>query len=122
MTAIHDSTDVLDLRITPGVREVTSEDGAVLLDIEQGICFSLNPVGLKIWDLLKKKSSLDQIVDALAAEFLVPRDELRSDASEFIESLHAKHLLERADEPKPPKPGFLNSLLRRLHSARTARA
>jgi hypothetical protein len=122
MTTIHDSTDITDLTITPGVREVTSEDGAVLLDIEQGICFSLNPVGLKIWDLLKKKSSLDQIVDTLGAEFPVPRDELRSDASAFIESLQAKHLLQRADEPELRKPGFLGSLLRRFHSARTARA
>jgi len=119
MTAIHDSTDVLDLTITPGVREVTSEDGAVLLDIEQGICFSLNPVGLKIWDLLKKKSSLDQIVDALAAEFPVARDQLRSDASEFIESLRGKHLLGRADETGSRKPGFISRLLRRSRFART---
>ena len=43
-----------DIVIAPGVRETASEDGAVLLDIEQGICFSLNPVGLKIWELLEE--------------------------------------------------------------------
>ena len=59
--------------IAPGVRETASEDGAVLLDIEQGICFSLNPVGLRIWELLKKRCSLDQIADALGQEFSVPR-------------------------------------------------
>ena len=45
-----------DVVIAPSVRETASEDGAVLLDIEQGICFSLNPVGLKIWELLKNAS------------------------------------------------------------------
>ena len=37
-------TSTAELAIAPGVREVASEDGAVLLDVEQGICFSLNPV------------------------------------------------------------------------------
>ena len=45
-----------DIVIAPSVRETASEDGAVLLDIEQGICFSLNPVGLKIWELLENAS------------------------------------------------------------------
>ena len=122
MTTMDDSTGITDLTVAPDVREVTSEDGAVLLDIEQGICFSLNPVGLKIWDLLKKKSSLDQIVAALAADFPVPRDRLRSDACEFIESLRTKRLLRRAGGSESRKPGLLRSLFRRFHSARTARA
>ena len=121
MPTIPDPTDFTDLTTVPGVREVTSEDGAVLLDIEQGICFSLNPVGLKIWDLLKQKPSLDQIVDALATEFPIPREQLRSDALEFIDALRAKHLLHRASEREPQRPGFVNSLLRRFHFARAAR-
>jgi hypothetical protein len=122
MTTTDDSTGITDLTIAPDVREVTSEDGAVLLDIEQGICFSLNPVGLKIWDLLKKKSSLDQIVAVLAADFPVSRDQLRSDAREFIESLRTKQLLRRAGASESRKPGLLRSLFRRFHSARAARA
>ncbi len=35
------------------IRAAASDDGAVLLDIEQGVCFSLNAVGLKIWELLE---------------------------------------------------------------------
>ena len=45
-------SDIRDMVIPDGIRETVSEDGAVLLDIDQGICFSLNPVGLKIWELL----------------------------------------------------------------------
>ena len=84
---------ITDFTIAPGVRETASEDGAVLLDIEQGICFSLNPVGLRIWELLRKGCSIDQIADALGQEFSVPRTQLLSDASEFIEALEAKHLI-----------------------------
>ena len=121
MPTSPDPTDFTDLTTVPGAREATSEDGAVLLDIEQGICFSLNPVGLKIWDLLKKNTSLDQIVDALVTEFQVPREQLRSDALEFIDALRAKHLLHRKGEKEPQKSGFVSSFLRRFHFARAAR-
>lgn len=67
-----------EIVISGGIREVISEDGAVLLDIEQGICFTLNPVGLKIWQLLKQGKSVDAVVDALANEFEIPRHQLGS--------------------------------------------
>jgi len=87
-----------DMVIAPGVRETASEDGAVLLDIEQGICFSLNPIGLKIWELLKTHHSVDEIADELAHNFPVSRCQLLSDVVEFLHSLEAKHLIHRADQ------------------------
>jgi hypothetical protein len=93
-----------DLTVAPGVRETASEDGAVLLDIEQGICFSLNPVGLRIWELLKRRYSLDQIADTLAQDFSVPREQLLSDAAEFIAALETKRLIQRPHAKPPKKP------------------
>jgi Coenzyme PQQ synthesis protein D (PqqD) len=107
------SVSFSELTVASGVREVTSEDGAVLLDVEQGVCFSLNPVGLKIWDLLKKGCSVDQIAEALSQEFSVPRCQVLSDASEFIEALEAKHLLRRPDQTEPKRAGFFGNFLRR---------
>ena len=84
-----------DMVIASGVRETASEDGAVLLDFEQGICFSLNPVGLRIWQMLKDRQSVDQIADALAQDFPVPRSQLLSDVFEFLQALEAKRLIHR---------------------------
>jgi hypothetical protein len=84
-----------DMLISPGVRETASEDGAVLLDIEQGICFSINPVGLRIWEMLKNRHSVDQIVDALAQDFPVPRSQLHSDVFQFFQALETMHLIRR---------------------------
>jgi hypothetical protein len=106
-------TSTAELAIAPGVREVASEDGAVLLDVEQGICFSLNPVGLKIWELLKKGCSLEQIADALGQEFPVGRPQLVSDAREFIEALEAKQLIRRPNQTAPKRSRFFENLLRR---------
>jgi hypothetical protein len=102
-----------ELAIAPGVREVASEDGAVLLDVEQGVCFSLNPVGLKIWELLKKGCSLEQIANALGQEFPVGRPQLVSDATEFIAALEAKQLIRRPDQKTHKRSGFFGNLLRR---------
>jgi hypothetical protein len=105
-----DQATITGFTIAPGVREAASEDGAVLLDIEQGICFSLNPVGLRIWELLKKRYSLDQIADALAQEFSVPRSQLLTDASEFIEALESKNLIYRPSQLSPKKSWFSKML------------
>jgi hypothetical protein len=94
---MEDPITTQDIVIAPSIRETASEDGAVLLDIEQGICFSLNPVGLRIWELLKKRHSVDQIADALAQDFPVSRSQLLSDVVEFLQSLEAKRLIHRAD-------------------------
>ena len=92
-----------ELVIPEGVRETASEDGAVLLDIEQGICFSLNPVGLKIWTMLKKRYSVDQVADELSREFAVPRQQVLTDTREFINALAAKRLVRRPqlEQTKP---------------------
>ena len=92
-----------DIVIAPSVRETASEDGAVLLDIQQGICFSLNPVGLKIWELLKKRYSVDQIADALAQDFPVSRSQLFSDVVEFLQALEAKRLIRRSGHTVPTR-------------------
>lgn len=110
---MSDPATITDLTIAPCVRETASEDGAVLLDIEQGICFSLNPVGLRIWELLKRRYSLEQIADSLAQDFSLPRDQLRSDAAEFIAALETKRLIQRPDSKPPKKPWFTRILPRR---------
>lgn len=70
-----------------------NEDGAVLLDIKQGLCFSINPVGTRIWDLLKQGYSTEQIAAELQAQFDVPNLQLKQDISEFVGILMRENLL-----------------------------
>jgi hypothetical protein len=95
-----------EIRVPAGIRETKSPDGAVLLDIEQGICFSLNPVGLKIWELLKQGQSADQVADKLADEFPVSRQQILADTQEFIRALEAKHLIRRPGQKQISKSWF----------------
>jgi hypothetical protein len=88
-----------NISISPRVKQTESEDGAVLLDIEQGICFSLNAVGLKIWEKLRRQSPIGQIADSLAQEFHIPRDQIMADVCDFVAQLESKHLIARKTEP-----------------------
>jgi hypothetical protein len=84
-----------NISISPRVKQTESEDGAVLLDIEQGICFSLNAVGLKIWEMLKRQSPIGQIADSLEREFHIPRAEIIADVCDFVAHLESKQLIFR---------------------------
>lgn len=103
----------------PGsVKEIENQDGAVLLDIEQGVCFSLTPVASRIWHLLKVHCELEQIADTIAAEFTAPRNLVERDLSEFLDSLrHHRLLLDGVDEQsRRAAGGWLRRKLSRLHA------
>lgn len=78
---------------SPWVRDIQTDDGAALLDIQQGICFSMNPVGARLWNMLKVHSSIDQMSDTIAAEFTVDKQQARDDVLEFILVLTDKALV-----------------------------
>jgi hypothetical protein len=101
-----DLIDSREILIPAGIRETKSPDGAVLLDIEQGICFSLNPVGLKIWELLKQGQPIDKVADTLAIEFPISRQQILADTQEFISALEAKQLIRRAGQKQSKKSWF----------------
>ncbi len=85
-------------RISPEVRATYSEDGAVLLDINKGLCYSLNPVAARIWVTLETSQegiTLDGIVDALETLFKVPRHQLGGDIDEYLSKLEHMGLVQR---------------------------
>jgi hypothetical protein len=98
-------------RPSDSVREIETHDGAVLLDIEERICVALTPVAVKIWRLLKSSLSPDEIVDQLAIEYNVPRQELDEDTSAFLRSLFLNGLLKRHAAARKHKLRNVSSLL-----------
>jgi hypothetical protein len=99
------------LRPSESVREIENQDGAVLLDIRQGLCMSMTPAGIRIWQMLKLNYPVRQIADCLAAEFSeVPRVEIDGDVAGFVADLEHKRLLVAPDE-RVIQPGLLERLL-----------
>jgi hypothetical protein len=76
--------------ISPDVRATYSEDGAVLLDINKGMCYSLNAVGARIWVTIESSPSgiaLGGIVEALATRYETPHGQLEADTKECLHKL-----------------------------------
>src|SRR5262249_54826592 len=65
--------------VSPGVRSIYSEDGAVLIDIKNGRCYALNQVASHVWVTLAGRptgTSFTGIVEVLETLFTVTRGEL----------------------------------------------
>jgi hypothetical protein len=104
------------MKVARGVRETANQDGAVLLDIEQGLCFSLNPIGTRIWEMVKDGHSIVEITDALQQEYHLPRSQLVGDVSDFLKQLEEMRLISEQSS-NTHKHGFLSRLLSRSRPA-----
>jgi len=72
-------------------RELDGE--AVILNLESGMYFGLDPIGTRIWRLVEENGSLRAVWEAMQREFEAPGDTLRSDLLTFINELSAKGLV-----------------------------
>jgi coenzyme PQQ synthesis protein D (PqqD) len=74
-------------------RELNGE--AVILNLDNGTYFGLNPVGMRIWQLCEQHGSLRQVWEAMQREFDAPADALQSDLVAFVNELSSRKLLTR---------------------------
>jgi pyrroloquinoline quinone biosynthesis protein D len=70
-----------------------STDTLLLLALDEGMYFSLDGVGRRVWDLCDGTRSVEQLVDAIFAEFDAPREVIDADVRELIGQLAEEHLL-----------------------------
>lgn len=63
-------------------------DGEIVaLDVEQGQCFGLDPIGAAVWKLAEQPVALGRIVDKLTGEYEVDRDQCLADLQSFVAEL-----------------------------------
>jgi len=62
-------------------------DELVMMDIEQGKYFSLNPVATRIWDLLEKPLTEDELCVILIDEYDVEPERCRLEVSEHLKEM-----------------------------------
>jgi len=72
-------------------REVSGE--TVILDLESGNYYGLNPVGARMWQLMEAGNSLSAVCDAVAEEYNVPLDVLQRDVLKLACDLVDKKLV-----------------------------
>ena len=74
------------------------EDEMVLLGMEDGIYYGLNPVGAFIWEQIKEPKTIAQVRDAILAEYEVEKGECERDLLELLQEMTEKGLVEVKDD------------------------
>jgi hypothetical protein len=69
------------------------DDETVMMSIENGEYYGLNPVGGRIWELLDRPRTAAGICDILVEEYDVPVEECQREVKEFVEKLLEKKLV-----------------------------
>ena len=84
--------------VSPDVRSTYSEDGAVLLDIRKGLCYSLNSVAARVWSTLEGSPSgvdLRGLVDVMETHYTISREQLERDIDVYLSKLKHVGLVQR---------------------------
>lgn len=72
----------------------TEVDGeAVLMNVESGKYFNLDPIGSRIWSLLEKPISLAALQSQLLAQFEGDETTIRSESQSYIDDLITRGLV-----------------------------
>lgn len=78
----------------PGVAFRVVDGEALIVDGRLGKIYSLNPVGSVLWGMVDGRTSMQEMVSALSAQFDVDRQQAYEDLAVFVGELEAKGLLE----------------------------
>jgi hypothetical protein len=68
-------------------------DESVILSLDTGMYFGLDPVGTRIWTLLPERD-LAQVAEMIHQEFDAALPQIQEDVLALVEQLIAKHLVQ----------------------------
>jgi coenzyme PQQ synthesis protein D (PqqD) len=78
---------------SPRVSRATQHGETMLLDLAGGSYYTLNESGAFVWDMLRRGTTLGEIIDALEARYDAPRERIAADASTLTSELIAASLV-----------------------------
>jgi hypothetical protein len=81
-------------KISGAIRSISTEDGAVLLDIHRGRILGLNRMGSRVFKMLEGGVDQNQIAGEISNEFGVAAGQVRNDVLDFIRTLQEHNVLE----------------------------
>jgi hypothetical protein len=70
------------------------QDEMVLLDVESGTYFGIDPVGVLIWNSIQTPVTLGYVRDAVMGEFDVDQEQCERDVISFVDNLVKQGLAE----------------------------
>jgi hypothetical protein len=85
-----------DTRIVLSTEQVSCDLGgeAAIVNLKNGVYYGLDPVGARVWNLLRTPMTVAQLLDALLCVYEVERRTLESDVRRFVNQLAEQGLIE----------------------------
>jgi hypothetical protein len=88
------------VRLQPREQEVAAKviDGeAILINLANGIYYSMDKVAALIWESIQKRCSLEEMVDTLVRRYDVAKEEAAADVHRLAQELLQENLVEISD-------------------------
>ena len=63
------------------------QDNLMMLDVQQGAYYSLDPIGAEIWNLMEQPTPVRDIVDRLKDRYAVSLEQCMADVLAFLEDM-----------------------------------
>ncbi len=93
---MEDTKDGVKWAVSSHVRATSTSDGAVLLDIDKGVCYSLDAVAARLWVTIEASPAgitLEGIVSAVETHFKISHQEVENDTAEWLEKMQRMGLV-----------------------------
>lgn len=69
------------------------DEEVVMLSLKNGAYYALDPVGSRIWEMIKEPVEVRILIQELMIEFEVQEEVCKKDTFEYLETLNKKDLL-----------------------------
>jgi hypothetical protein len=88
----------LESRVVASDRQVsrTVGDEAVILELDRGAYFGLDPVGTRVWSLIQEPRAVHELCDTIVAEYDVAPARCQADVLELLARMRETGLVEVA--------------------------
>ena len=70
----------------------------VLLNLKTGVYFGLDPVGARIWHLMREHQSVETVLSLLLEEYEVPKEQCSRDLFSLVSLMREAGLVKVLDE------------------------
>lgn len=65
----------------------------VMMSIENGEYYGLNPIGSRIWELIENETTVDAVINTLLVEYEVGMEQCKNETLEFLHKLLNNNLI-----------------------------
>ncbi|TAL09757.1 MAG: PqqD family protein [Nitrospirae bacterium] len=89
------------LRVPEGVLSHNLQGEEVILNLNTGVYFGLDPIGTRIWHLIHEHQSLRKVLDRLLEEYAVAEVPCAQDLLDLVARMRKKGLVDIGDGTAP---------------------